>query len=426
MTSAKFHFSPQKIIVCASILSGLFPLLAQLNASAQVSAPEPLVEITEQRDADGNRYYKNNKVFIKEVGDKERERAKKFWTPDNINEARPLETFNQKNRKPKNLKVKPPSSSSTPPQSNEKENLVPSNNFGEDLPPSPTSPSSQSWFGRPTFLMASNSLAGASFSKKLAQYNLLLAQNYPFSRSEVAKPYTTYPYRTIGRLVFVQGSSRGTCTATAITSPGVSLILTAAHCLNDGKNPSSYSRDVLFMPAYKDGATPYDSWTICKMYVAPNWLSTGNFSHDYALAKVCPRASDGKKIQTVIGSLGYRSSFVKTYNQRWVAFGYPYDSPPFSLAKRMYTCDTKYYADEPYYKPPTVLIGCDMTQGASGGPLINNFSETFSSTANIITGVLSDIDSYSPNPPNLPTTLSSPYFDSNFKALYDQAVADGA
>ncbi|QMU73371.1 serine protease [Streptacidiphilus sp. P02-A3a] len=86
------------------------------------------------------------------------------------------------------------------------------------------------------------------------------------------------------------------CTASVVTSPGKSMILTAAHC-----RPGSWAA---FVPDYQAGARtqPYGIWNIRTVYTDSRYAATGSGTdYDYAFAKVAPD-SRGRLLQNVTGS----------------------------------------------------------------------------------------------------------------------------
>lgn len=60
------------------------------------------------------------------------------------------------------------------------------------------------------------------------------------------------------------------CTASVVASPGKDLLITAAHCINGGKG-SGYKKDIVFIPAYRDGDAPFGVWTPQRLLVGPQW-----------------------------------------------------------------------------------------------------------------------------------------------------------
>jgi hypothetical protein len=89
------------------------------------------------------------------------------------------------------------------------------------------------------------------------------------------------------------------CTASVVASPGEDLLITAAHCINDGDG-SGYKQDVVFIPGYRDGATPYGIWTPQRLIVAPQWADSADPDFDVGFIVLQPH--DGENIQQVLGA----------------------------------------------------------------------------------------------------------------------------
>src|SRR5215210_5773886 len=96
------------------------------------------------------------------------------------------------------------------------------------------------------------------------------------------------------------------CTASVVHSPGRDLIVTAAHCL-DGS-----AGDVVFVPGYRDGRSPYGVWKVERRFLPDGWAegqnegswgSGGNEDSDVGFAVVGERG--GKAVEDVVGG-GYR------------------------------------------------------------------------------------------------------------------------
>ncbi|HYG80667.1 MAG TPA: hypothetical protein VD861_09785, partial [Pyrinomonadaceae bacterium] len=84
---------------------------------------------------------------------------------------------------------------------------------------------------------------------------------------------------------------------------------------------------------------------------------------------------------------------------------------PFN-GERLRTCTSAYGASDPGTVPSTMAIGCDMTGGASGGPLIRNFAAGVFANTNQVNGV----NSYKYTSTQ-PRALYSPYFGSNAQSI---------
>ncbi|MEU1145247.1 trypsin-like serine peptidase [Streptomyces sp. NPDC005863] len=83
------------------------------------------------------------------------------------------------------------------------------------------------------------------------------------------------------------------CTASVVHSKGRDLIVTAGHCLGDGKG-------ITFAPGYHDGKAPYGVWTIDRVYADDHWTRDEAEDHDLAFAALEPL--HGRRIEDVTGA----------------------------------------------------------------------------------------------------------------------------
>ncbi|MEV6957023.1 trypsin-like peptidase domain-containing protein [Streptomyces sp. NPDC051183] len=88
------------------------------------------------------------------------------------------------------------------------------------------------------------------------------------------------------------------CTATVVHSPRRNLIVTAGHCLLDGRTGGA---GAIFAPAYADGRAPYGTWKIEEVYEDPRWAEGTDDAYDLAFARLAPDAS-GRNIEDVTGA----------------------------------------------------------------------------------------------------------------------------
>lgn len=230
--------------------------------------------------------------------------------------------------------------------------------------------------------------------------------NYPapFSRFEVFNPYTMYPYRTVGKLFFKRGTRSFVCSAASI---GGDAIWTAGHCLHAGNNAASgWSTNVVFVPAYKDGAAPYGQWQAKQLWVRTAWYKDGNpkgLCQDMGGATLHRR--NNRKISQTVGWLGF--AYGGTKYRHWNQLGYPAGAP--FNGQRLITSQSSYaYDGSVGCSPNPVGVGSDLTGGSSGGPWIWKFG-----AGNFLNGN----NSYRRS--TKPQEMFSPLFNNNAKALYD-------
>lgn len=193
----------------------------------------------------------------------------------------------------------------------------------------------------------------------------------PYSRWEHFKDgYDNFPYRAVGKLFFSQGAGDYVCSAASV---GNAAILTAGHCIHAGDGSAGgWSYDLLFVPAYRDGAAPYGRWRASSVQTTPQWFAggaAGDYQHDLGGAVL--RLRNGVSVSQAVGAVA--PVFNLDPRQHWMSLSYPAGFP--FGGQRMIVCAGSWaygdgsYAGEPY----PVGMGCDVTGGASGGPWIVGF-----------------------------------------------------
>jgi V8-like Glu-specific endopeptidase len=235
----------------------------------------------------------------------------------------------------------------------------------------------------------------------------------PFTRQDlrnITTPYTKWPFVTIGKLFFTQNDGSWVCSASSIASSSAShAIITAGHCINDGAG--HWSSNMVFVPAYNNGAAPYGQWTIIYSTerAFTSWISGADLARDIAGAKVNNNDSGHTLAQTV-GWLGFAWNFSRV--NAWWQIGYP-QAAPFT-GKWMIACQASYAYDSPFGTTPKPMgVGCDQTGGTSGGPWVLGMGG-----GDYVNGVQSHRRT------GFNSELYSPYVDGTVKtALWDLLVA---
>jgi V8-like Glu-specific endopeptidase len=195
------------------------------------------------------------------------------------------------------------------------------------------------------------------------------------------------------------------CTASVVASPGEDLLITAAHCISDGDG-SGYKSDIVFIPGYNDGATPYGIWTPERLFVPPQWANSADPDFDVGFIVLQPH--DGENIQQVLGAnrLGYDTGY--QYLVR--VTGYP------SGAGAPITC-----VNWTSMESATQLeFDCDgYTGGTSGSPWVTGFDPR--TRTGTIVGVIGGYQEGG----DTPSVSYSAYFGSAVQQLYQQATGPG-
>ncbi len=217
--------------------------------------------------------------------------------------------------------------------------------------------------------------------------------------------WKSYPWLTIGRLFFQIPGLTGTYACTGAVAYG-RAVWTAGHCVYTLGRGWSYN--MWFVPAYRNGAYPYGSFTVKSRTALSAWVSGGNLAYDIGMVTVNDK--NGLKLSQWVGSLGFVWNQPAT--QLFHAFGYPGN---YSSGQYLVACAASTYDRDPLQGPDAIGIGCNMGSGASGGPWLVAYAPFKGSGSNYVNGVISY--SYATKP----LEVYGPYFGDEAKQLYDWA-----
>ncbi|MFC9326656.1 trypsin-like serine peptidase [Kitasatospora sp. NPDC057015] len=159
----------------------------------------------------------------------------------------------------------------------------------------------------------------------------------------------------IGTLSLGTAQGPRACTASVVRSPGHNLLVTAAHCVE----PEDYGlqEGLVFTPGYRDGTSPYGTWSVDVVTVDPRWSEDADPEYDVAFVTVRP--SGGRQIEDVVGGngLGGEGGFGLAVS----VTGYP------NGVEEPITCTTRTASQSPTQE----RFDCDgYTNGTSGSPWI--------------------------------------------------------
>ena len=125
------------------------------------------------------------------------------------------------------------------------------------------------------------------------------------------------PQPRFGKVFFTLGGVNYVCSGTATSSSNGDVVTTAGHCVNEG--PGAYFTNWAFVPAYKDGARPYGTWTARTLLTTAAWGQGGDFGYDLGAAVV--NTSGGATLTDTVGSRGV--AFNQSASQHYLSHGYP-------------------------------------------------------------------------------------------------------
>jgi V8-like Glu-specific endopeptidase len=209
----------------------------------------------------------------------------------------------------------------------------------------------------------------------------------------VADP-TAYPFSTCGKLFMVLGGNNFVASAAVVSR---NLILTAAHCLHDGKG-GTWAEQVTFFPSYKPGSKKSFGFDYLTVFSA--WTDNTDLAFDYGFIWLNHNIGDDQ------GWLGLYWN-APTDGRTWQAAGYPMTpNPPFDGNSLQSTKGTVVGGGV------AGTIGMnrdDMKEGSSGGPWITDFQESPLYANGLQSHHKADI----------PNTEFSPHFTAELKQLYD-------
>lgn len=200
---------------------------------------------------------------------------------------------------------------------------------------------------------------------------LLGAQAQANPKPTVVADTTQPPFSAVGRLFVTHGNRHGSgvCTATAISDPSRSLVLTAAHCLSDfvcEGCPLKVARSARFVPAYDRGRAPYGSFAVEAWKVPRAWRGV-NTNYDTAVLSVATN-NRGEYLTDAVGG-GLEVAMDRPRDQTYRLVGYPGGQQ-----RPMRTCSARFDGNDPLSYPlagpPAFRVNCFMGDGASGGPFL--------------------------------------------------------
>ena len=169
-----------------------------------------------------------------------------------------------------------------------------------------------------------------------------------------------------GKVFFTLGGVNYVCSGTSVeASSGVNLVWTAGHCVNEG--PGGYATNFMFAPGWVDGTAPHGEWVSTgAVATTPQWAGQGDFDYDVGAARVVPTGNAPPTLAAVATPRPMAFNYAVTIGStRFKSYGYP-AAGKFN-GQRMYLCDSTVARRDGSDAGAPMGIGCDMTQGSSGG-----------------------------------------------------------
>lgn len=144
------------------------------------------------------------------------------------------------------------------------------------------------------------------------------------------------------------------------------IITTAGHCVSDGNG--HFYKGFVFVPALRNGAGPFGSWSGVYVVVSNTWhLGGGTVPNAQDVASIELADNNGIKIGQVTGTAGYAIPGIGP-KQHVTTNGYPCN---IDSCNKLHRNDAQAVAGS----SNTVIVGSDMRGGASGGGWLLNWGE---------------------------------------------------
>jgi len=186
---------------------------------------------------------------------------------------------------------------------------------------------------------------------------------------------TLFPQRIHGALFFFLDGPKG-CSATVVTSRSRNLILTAGHCVAipgelSGGRGIVWASNVLFVPAYRNTATPFGVFPATGVGAPAGWAQGGDISVDVGAATLVPGPAG--EIQDQLGARGVAFNRPdRSYrNDAFEVYGYPGKPEPDYDGERLIVCFSLFQGFESFSGSP-VIAPCNQQEGSSGGGWVRN------------------------------------------------------
>ncbi|HEX5540525.1 MAG TPA: hypothetical protein VFX60_03015 [Micromonospora sp.] len=193
------------------------------------------------------------------------------------------------------------------------------------------------------------------------------------------------------------------CSASTVASGKRRLVMTAGHCVHQGRGGQWYS-NWMFVPQYRNGVRPYGTFVAYNLTARTAWILNSSYDEDMGIAIMYNGGNWNLTVVDTVGGNGLRWNW--GYNVFVTALGYPSN---LGGGEVQYYCQGNTW----HGHDQVIRMWCDMTYGSSGGPWLQDYNEI------IGLGYINSVVSHGDNPGN--GQFDGPYFDDDIKSLYDFA-----
>lgn len=220
----------------------------------------------------------------------------------------------------------------------------------------------------------------------------------------------TFASRAMGKVFFRKPNDTRLwhCSGAAIGSTKRRLVLTAGHCVHTGRG-GGWATEFVFVPYYFNNSRPHGSFAATYLSSKNGWINNSDFGYDMGIA-VTGNNAWGRRVVDEVGGNGTRWNYPR--DVFITMMGYPLDRDGgerpwlcWGTTRRVSIFDGR------------IEIRCGFHGGASGGPWLQDYNDRSDGWglgwANGVTSTVTGDD-----------WNRSPYFNDDFKSLYDFAEAN--
>ncbi|HEY6551191.1 MAG TPA: hypothetical protein VIY71_08345 [Solirubrobacterales bacterium] len=167
--------------------------------------------------------------------------------------------------------------------------------------------------------------------------------------------------------VFVVGrfGTLGRCSGTSVNAPNFSLVITAGHCVHQGRH--WMGTKWVFVPGYHFGERPFGAFVAKWLGSTPQWIKSENPNFDVGAA-VVSRNERGQRLADAVG--GDDIAWNLSPNQVFDVYGYPV-AEPFNGSTLQHCAQTPFEGHGFFSLltpgPLNLAVHCEISAGASGG-----------------------------------------------------------
>lgn len=219
-----------------------------------------------------------------------------------------------------------------------------------------------------------------------------------------------FPLRVHGKVFLRIDGQDYACSGTVVDSKGKNVLFTAGHCVFDVES-GLYAEQLVFVPAFRDGDTPYGIWPASAVFTTARFAERGALSHDIGVVIL------ERKIQLELGAR--RIAFgLNPEGRSYTIYGYPEEPEALYDGGSLVGCRSMSEGRDPVQGSPAPIAAgpCLMGEGSSGGAWL---------TAG---GLLNSVVSYGycGNLPELCGLTFGPYFSDQALDLYTFPAVGGS